>query len=119
LTVAAVQGLGTGDEGTHVLLNQNARTNCIPPGSATLAVRICTPAANAGVRSTFTVKAAGNSPPGVKRMELWVDGFKRAQNFSDQLRATISLALGTHRVTVVAIDLYDSFVKMPIFVQVF
>jgi len=119
LAVAAVQGLGTGDEATHVLVNQNARTNCVPPGSATLAVRICTPAANAGVRSTFTVQAAGNSPAGVKRMELWVDGVKRAQNFSDQLRATIRLSLGTHRVTVIGVDVYDSSVKMPIFVHVF
>jgi FG-GAP-like repeat len=119
LAIAAIQGLGTSDEATHVLLNQNAPTNCAPPGSSVLAVRICSPAANAGVRSTFTVKAGGNSPAGVKRMELWVDGVKRAQNFSDQLHATISLSLGTHRLTVVGVDLFDGLVKSPIVVHVF
>jgi hypothetical protein len=119
LAIAGDQGLGTGDEATHVLINQNARTNCAPPPSSTLAVRICAPAANAGVRSTFTVSAAGNSPPGVKRMELWVDGVKRAQNFSDQLRAPLTLPLGTHRMTVVGVDLFDNLVKSTILVHVF
>ena len=36
----------------------------------------------------------GNSPLGVKRVELWVDGSKRAQAFSDQLRATVAVAAG-------------------------
>lgn len=119
LAVAGDQGLGTGDEATHVLINQNARTNCAPPPSSTLAVRICTPAANAGVRATFTVSAAGNSPAGVKRMELWVDGVKRTQNFSDQLRAPVTLPLGTHRMTVVGVDLFDNLVKSTTFVHVF
>ncbi|HEY6271445.1 MAG TPA: FG-GAP-like repeat-containing protein [Terriglobales bacterium] len=119
LAIAGDEGLGTGDEATHVLINQNARANCDPPPSSSLAVRICSPAANAGVRSTFTVTAGGNSPEGVKRMELWVDGVKRAQNFSDQLRATVKVSLGTHRVTVVGVDLYDNLVKMPILVHAF
>jgi hypothetical protein len=119
LAIGAIQGLGTGDQATHVLLNQNAQTNCTPPGSSILAVHICSPAANAGVRRTFTVKASGNSPAGVKRVELWVDGVKRAQNFSDQLRATVALTLGTHRLTVVGVDLFDSLVKNTITVHAF
>jgi hypothetical protein len=115
----AITALGFGNAATNVLLNQNAQTNCVPPGSATLAVHVCSPAANAVLPPNFTVSAGGNSPAGVKRMELWVDGIKRAQNFSDQLRATISVTPGTHRVTVVGVDLYDSLVKVPFFVHVF
>jgi hypothetical protein len=119
LAITSVDALDIGLEATHIFLNQNGRSNCIPPPSTTLAVKICSPAPNAGVRRTFTVKASGNSPAGVKRMELWVDGVKHAQNFSDQLRSTITLSLGTHRVTVVGVDQFDSLVKTPIVVHVF
>lgn len=119
LAVTSLEQLGNGLEATHIFLNQNGRTNCIPPSSATLGVNICSPAANAGVRTTFTVSASGNSPAGVKRLELWVDGVKRAQSFSDQLRATISVSLGTHRVTVVGVDQFDGLVKTPITVHAF
>jgi hypothetical protein len=54
----------------------------------------------------------------VKRVELWVDGVKRAQGINDQLRATIHLSPGTHHLTVVGVDLYDSLVKKPIVVFV-
>jgi hypothetical protein len=119
LAISSVDELGAGLADMHVLLNQNGQTNCVPPGSATLAVHICTPAANSGVPRTFTVRAGGNSPAGVKRMELWVDGVKRAQNFSDQLHVTVTVSPGTHRVSIVGVDLYDSLVKMPITVHAF
>jgi hypothetical protein len=100
---------------TVVLLNQNALPNCPPPGSATLAIKFCsvTTATN-----RLSVQASGNSPNGVKRVELWVDGVKRTQAFSDQLSATVSVSPGTHQVTVVGVDLYDTLVKQPISVSV-
>jgi hypothetical protein len=54
----------------------------------------------------------------VKRVELWVDGVKRAQSINDQLRATIHFSPGTHHLTVVGVDLYDSLVKKSIVVYV-
>jgi hypothetical protein len=51
-------------------------------------------------------------------LELWVDGVKRTQNFSDQLRATVGAAPGTHRVTFVGVDLYDALIKQTTFVTV-
>jgi hypothetical protein len=51
-------------------------------------------------------------------VELWVDGIKRTQAFSDQLSATVSASPGTHQVTVVGVDLYDGLVKQPISVSV-
>jgi hypothetical protein len=104
-----------GSPGTGVFLNQNALTNCPPPGSAKLAVKVCsiTTAIN-----QIAIQASGNSPNGVKRVELWVDGVKRTQNFSDQLRATVGATPGTHRVTVVGVDLYDALIKQTTFVSV-
>ncbi|HEY6304890.1 MAG TPA: VCBS repeat-containing protein [Candidatus Angelobacter sp.] len=104
-----------GTPGTAVLLNQNALTNCPPPGSATLAVKICSATTATGL---ISVKAGGNSPNGVKRVELWIDGSKRTQAFSDQLHATVGVPAGTHQVTIVGVDLYDTLVKKTIAVSV-
>jgi Bacterial Ig domain/FG-GAP repeat len=111
--------LAVGDEfgtgGTAVLLNQNALTNCPPPGSATLAVKICSAST---ATNKISVRASGNSPNGVKRVELWVDGTKRTQAFSDQLHASVSVSPGNHQVTIVGVDLYDTLVKQTLTVNV-
>ena len=51
-------------------------------------------------------------------MELWVDGSKRFQEWNDQLRATVSLSKGKHRVVVQAVDPDDSISPTAIFVTV-
>jgi hypothetical protein len=79
-----------------LLFANNAPTNCTPPSSATLATHICFPT-SATTSRTITVNAAGDSPAGVARMELWVDGTKLFQVWSDQLRHTITLSPGIHR----------------------
>ena len=114
LAFTAHNGPG-GFSATEVKLNQNALTNCAPPGSGTLAVKFCSAATGINVLS---VKASGNSPNGVKRVELWIDGSKRAQAFSDQLKARVGVAAGKHTVTVVGVDLYDKIVKKTITVSV-
>jgi hypothetical protein len=110
--------IGTEQAGWQIVTNDNARTNCPPPNSSRLQARICSPAANATVGTTLTVTGSGNSPAGVKRMELWVDGKKRFEEWNDQLRATISLTQGRHQIIVQAIDQDDSFRPTPIFVTV-
>jgi hypothetical protein len=94
--------------GTAVFLNQNALPNCPPPSSATLAVKFCSVST---ATNLLSVSASGNSPNGVKRVELWVDGIKRTQAFSDQLRVSIGVSAGTHRVALVGVDLYDALIK--------
>jgi hypothetical protein len=108
--------IGTEEAGWQIVTNDNARTNCPPPNSSRLQAKICSPAANATVGTTLTVTGSGNSPAGVKRMELWVDGKKRFEEWNDQLRATISLTQGRHQIIVQAIDQDDSFRPTPIFV---
>jgi len=104
LAIASSNSLG-GTSDTAVLLNQNALTNCPPPSSAVLGAKICaaTPSTNA-----LTVRASGNSPEGIRRLELWVDGHKLAQAFSDQLHTKVGVAAGTHSVAIVAVDSNDS-----------
>jgi hypothetical protein len=98
--------------------NDNALTNCPPPNSARLAARICSPVTETHVASTVTIRGAGNSPAGVKRMELWIDGKKRFEEWNDQLLATVPLTKGRHLVTVEAVDQDDSFSPAHIFVNV-
>jgi hypothetical protein len=93
--------------GTYVYFNVNAKTNCTPPTSAHLSASICFPGNGAVVNSPVTVKGAGNSPAGIKRIELWIDGVKRFQEWNDQLRTSIALAAGKHRIAVQAIDQND------------
>jgi Bacterial Ig domain len=75
-----------------------------------LQTKICSPGTTTS-STTFTVLASDNSPVGLKRVELWVDGTKRAQTLNDQLRATLTLTAGTHQITVVAVDQYIGFSK--------
>ena len=78
--------------------------NCPGVNSASLHAKICAPADGATVSSPFLVTAAGNSPIGVQRLEIWVDGKKVAQKLGDQLNKRISLSSGQHRLVVVAVD---------------
>lgn len=96
-------------ESVYRFLAQNAPTNCTPPSPANLSAHICTPGANTTISRTFTVRAAGDSPAGVVRMELWVDGKKVFENWGDQVKRTITVAAGAHRVTIHSIDRYKSF----------
>jgi hypothetical protein len=109
---------GNEQSGFDIWGNDNALTNCPPPNSSKLAAKICSPVADSTVGTSLIVSGSGNSPAGVKRMELWVDGKKRFEEWSDQLLATISLTAGRHQIIVQAIDQDDSFVPFPIFVTV-
>jgi hypothetical protein len=102
----------------EVGINTNNTFNCPPPASSQIIARICKPANNGSVPGSFEVRASGNSPAGVKRLELWVDGTKRYQTWNDQMRRTISLGAGAHRVTVVAVDQYVGSAKAIINVNV-
>jgi hypothetical protein len=109
---------GPNDESMVVALNTNAFTNCAPPSSANLAAKICGPAANASVTSPVLVKASGNSPAGVQRLEVWIDGAKKYQKWNDQLAKKFTLTAGSHKITVVAVDLYKGTAKASVSVNV-
>jgi len=98
--------ISSGTEGVvHILKNNNAAVNCTPPSAATLAVHFCSPLANQTLARTFTVSVAGNSPAGTTRLELWIDGKKKTEALGDQLRGSVTVAAGRHRIAVVAVDI--------------
>jgi len=89
----------------QVLIATNGYVNCPPPGSANLAAKICVPA-TASAASPLLVRASGNSPLGLKRIEIWIDGKKAAQKLDSQIGKRFTLSPGTHRIAVVAVDQY-------------
>ena len=97
--------------GAEALRNTSAAVNCRPPKPDTLDAHICAPREGQQVGHTFTFRGAGNAFSGYpKRMELWIDGTKIAQNLEDQLKATVSLARGSHTASFVVVDSFDSYV---------
>jgi hypothetical protein len=64
------------------------------------------------------VKGSGNSPAGVQRLEIWVDGVKKAQRWNNQIAKRISLASGSRRITLVAVDVYKGTAKTSVTVNV-
>jgi hypothetical protein len=78
---------------------------CSLPNSAT-GIHVCSPTTYTSTSTPFSLSAAG--VPLMHRIELWVDGVKRYQQFARDfshyafLNGTISLPAGTHHVTVYA-----------------
>ncbi len=103
---------------TFAFKNTGATTICPPPKAYSLAAKICSPTTSSTGSTTFTVKGSGNSPVGVRRVELWVDGKKKYDSPDDQLRKTITLASGSHRLVVVAVDQYGATAKVTKYVTV-
>lgn len=96
----------------EILHNTSAIPNCSLPPAGQLNVHICAPAHNGQVvGQTFTFRGSGSALNGIaKRMELWIDGRKVAQNLEDQLKATVRLARGNHIASFVVVDSFDSHV---------
>jgi len=115
---AIVANGGPNDESMVVFLNTSAYTNCAPPSSANLAAKICGPTNNASAASPVLVKGSGNSPAGIQRLEIWVDGVKKYQKWNDQVAKRISMAAGAHRVTLIAVDAYKGTAKTTVTVNV-
>ena len=92
------------DGEVHVTLATTGPRNCPGVNSGVLRAKICAPLDGATVSSPFLVTAAGNSPIGVQRLEIWVDGKKISQKLGDQVNKRISLSPGQHRLVVVAVD---------------
>jgi len=93
-------------DGFNYGINNSAYVNCAPPDASKLQAKICTPTNNGNVTNPITVRGAGNSPIGVKRLEIWVDGKKVNQELNDQIAKQITLSSGPHMLTLVSVDQY-------------
>jgi len=109
---------GPDDQSMIVALNTSAFTNCSPPNTANLAAKICGPANNASVASPVLVKGSGNSPAGVQRLEIWIDGHKQYQKWNDQVAKKFTLSAGSHKITIVAVDIYKGTAKTSVTINV-
>jgi hypothetical protein len=111
LAYAGYDAIGDDMAGTFLDINDNSAKNCTPPSPAHLAVRFCSPTiSQVTAGQPFRVSAAGDSPAGVKRLELWVDGRKVFETWDYQMRTWITVGPGTHRMEIVAVDLGDTHV---------
>jgi hypothetical protein len=72
-------------------------STCAQPASSTGTV-ICSPANGSTVSSPVTIQARGGA--NVTFMEAWVDGTKRAQGSGNSIFTSLSLAAGSHRLSV-------------------
>ena len=101
---------GTFDNNTptaHFFLNQTSAWfgGCSLPTTAA-GIRLCSPTTYTTTTAKFSLSAAG--APFMHRMELWVDGVKKYQQFARDfshyafLDTTVTLPVGTHHVSVYA-----------------
>lgn len=87
----------------NALVVVSTSTACSAPSSN--GVHICAPTSGSTVSSPVLVEAASTVTGTIARMELWVDGVKKyTATSSKQLNTTVSLAGGTHRFAVLAIN---------------
>jgi FG-GAP-like repeat len=94
-----------------VLTNTTGAQNCPPPGSDAIHAKICTPTESTQPSGSITFSGSGNSPAGIQRLELWIDGVKHYQTLNDQLLHSETLSAGSHLVELVAVDKYTGFAK--------
>jgi hypothetical protein len=70
-------------------------TSCTP--SSSTATVICSPANGTTVSNPVNASAKGGSS--VKNMEIWVDGTRRAVSSSNSISVTLTLSVGSHKLT--------------------
>jgi hypothetical protein len=85
-------------------------TTCTPPSSP--GVSICAPVQGGSYSSPVTVSAAGTPANGtLNHMELWIDGAKISNYFSNQINTSVPLSVGSHALTVVEDDSTGAYIK--------
>jgi Bacterial Ig domain len=74
------------------------------PAPAFDGVNICLPASGSTVNSPVLVEATAKIPGTIASTQLWVDGVKKFTVASKSLNTAVSLAAGTHRFAVLAVN---------------
>ena len=76
--------------------------SCSAPTSA--GVHLCSPTAGSSVSSPVMVQATAKVTGTIASTQLWVDGVKKYSTTSSSLNTSISLAAGSHRFAVLAVN---------------
>jgi hypothetical protein len=80
-----------------------ASASCSAPSSA--GVHICAPASGSTVSSPVLVQAAATVSGTISNMQLWIDGVKKyTASGSKTINTSVSVAAGTHRFAVLAVN---------------
>ncbi len=119
IVISTSDAIGDDYAGIFTLMNNSPRANCSSPDARNLAINICAPFSTATLLSPVAVQAVANAPAGVKRVEIWLDGVKQFQSWSDQIWSRLPMTSGSHRLVAVAYDQNDSYViSKPVYVNV-
>ncbi|HET6936774.1 MAG TPA: SBBP repeat-containing protein [Candidatus Angelobacter sp.] len=81
-------------------------------------VTICTPGSGASVRSPVTIIAGTRDSRRVRVTQVYVDGAKKYEALLSAIEVKLPMSVGTHRVTVQAIDTAGVIFKKPITITV-
>jgi hypothetical protein len=103
----AITVFGTGWDDTlqsrSFTLTVGSGGSCSAPTSA--GVHICQPASGATVSSPVAIQAASTITGKFDRMEVWIDGVKKyTETSGTTLKTTLTLAAGSHRFGVFAVN---------------
>jgi uncharacterized protein (DUF2141 family) len=83
-------------------LNVNASTSCSAPTSA--GVHICSPVSGSTVPSPVQISAAGKVNGTLASMQVWIDGVKKYSVAASTINTTLTVAAGSHRFAVLAVN---------------
>jgi len=78
---------------------------------------ICSPAAGA-TNTTFQFSGADSSAKGVHVAQIYVDGVKHGDYYTADVETSLTLPVGTHRLTLQVIDVTGAYAKKTVYVEV-
>jgi hypothetical protein len=81
-------------------------------------VHVCMPASTVPAGTVHFLASARTNVQPLKRMELWVDGKKRAQRFSDRLHVDLTLAPGNHVASFFEVGASDLHIEKTVYFTV-
>jgi hypothetical protein len=90
-----------------------AATSGLCPIPTSPGVSVCAPTGDNSPSgpSVWFLTAARGASGAVNRTEIWIDGIKKRQVFSNQVNTQIPLAVGSHRAVIVEVDTAGHFIK--------
>jgi hypothetical protein len=96
---------------TQVWMNSTSNPADPCPYPVSGGVHVCAPSANVGSGTVqFLASARTNTQP-LNRIELWIDGQKRAQVFTDRLHISLPIPNGTHTAGFIEVGASGLFIK--------
>jgi hypothetical protein len=103
------QGVGMSEFFTSSTSGGGSGT-CAAPGSP--GVHVCAPVASQTYGTPVQITGAGAGASGaVNHMELWIDGRKINNYFSNQVNTSVTLSAGKHAATLVEVDSRGAYIK--------